>query len=60
MADFKTAKHTKANAQGVKQERANTKVIPKSKFESVSNMGALVEKLFGAAGGQTLDRPNGI
>jgi hypothetical protein len=47
ISGFKQARHTRANALGFKPERANTKVIPKSKFEAVSGMPALVEKLFG-------------
>jgi hypothetical protein len=46
--EFKVAKHTRANAQGVKKERPNQRSIPKSKFENIPDFEALVTKLFGA------------
>jgi hypothetical protein len=46
LTQFKRAKHTKANAEGVKAERAQTWSVPKSKFEKVPDMAGLVEKLF--------------
>jgi hypothetical protein len=45
---LKVAKHTKANAQGVKLQRPNLRVIPKSRFESIATMNELVTKLFGS------------
>lgn len=33
IADLKVAKHAKGNAQGIKLERPNVRVIPKSRFE---------------------------
>lgn len=47
LSKFRQAKHTRANAQGVKSERVNTKSIPKSAFERVSDMPALAKRLFG-------------
>lgn len=44
---FKKAKHTRANAQGLKPERTNTKTIPKSAFERIADIPTLVERLFG-------------
>lgn len=44
---FKVGKHTKGNAQGVKNERPNTRVIPRAKFEKVPDVDALVSLLFG-------------
>jgi len=44
---FKTAKHTKANAQGVKKERAAIRVVPKSRFTEIATTKELVRKLFG-------------
>jgi hypothetical protein len=44
---YKTDKHSRANAEGVKAQRVNTKTIPKSAFESVHTFPALVKKLFG-------------
>ena len=44
---FKTARHTKGNAQGVKLPRANIRVIPRARFERLANVDALVRRLFG-------------
>ena len=44
---FKTAKHTKGNAQGVKKERPLIRQIPKNKFIELSGIKELLEKLFG-------------
>ena len=46
---FKVAKHTKGNAHGVKKERPAIRQIPKSKFNEVSGIKELLEKLFGLA-----------
>src|SRR6266404_2937048 len=48
LSKFKVAKHTKGNAQGVKLERPNVRVIPKSRFESIATFDDLVTKLFGS------------
>lgn len=47
IADFKVAKHAKGNAQGVKLERPNVRVIPKSRFETLPSVSELVLRLFG-------------
>lgn len=47
IADFKVAKHAKGNAQGIKLERPNVRVIPKSRFETLPSVSELVFKLFG-------------
>jgi hypothetical protein len=44
---FKRARHARANAQGVKAVRAQTWRVPKTAFEVLPDMGALVERLFG-------------
>ncbi len=44
---LKIGKHTKGNAQGVKNARPNTRVIPRSKFKMVPDVDALVSHLFG-------------
>ena len=44
---FRNARHTRANAQGIKAFRANTKIITRSKFTVLPDMGALVNALFG-------------
>lgn len=47
LGNFRVAKHTRANAQGIKQERPNQRSIPRSAFEHVPDYDALVLKLFG-------------
>lgn len=44
--DFKVAKHTKGNKDGVKAERPDLRQIPKSKFAVYSNIEALYSVLF--------------
>jgi hypothetical protein len=44
---LKPARQARANAQGVKAFRLNTRVIPKARFEKVSDIAGLVTKLFG-------------
>jgi len=47
ISHFKIAKHAKGNSQGVKLERPNVRVIPKSRFECLISVDDLVLKLFG-------------
>jgi hypothetical protein len=47
LTSFRTARHTKGNAQGVKLPRANLRVIPRTHFEPLANVDALVRRLFG-------------
>lgn len=44
----KRARRTRANAEGVKGFRPNTRKVPKSAFESLDGIDALVRRLFGA------------
>jgi len=44
---LKVARHTKANALGVKAERSAIRVVPKSRFENVPSTRELVVRLFG-------------
>lgn len=44
---LRIAKHAKGNAQGIKLERPNLRVIPKSHFEAIATIDELVLKLFG-------------
>lgn len=44
---FKIAKHTKGNAQGVKAERPNQRVINKGKFKRIDSIEGLWDQLFG-------------
>jgi hypothetical protein len=45
---FKIAKHTKANAQGVKNERPGIRSVPMTRFERLSSIEEVATKLFGA------------
>ncbi len=47
IANLKVAKHTKGNAQGVKLPRAGLRVVPRRRFETLQDVGAVVERLFG-------------
>jgi hypothetical protein len=51
LSGFKRAKHARANAEGVKKEREQTRRIPHSKFEAVTDLAGLVGRLFGAVPG---------
>jgi hypothetical protein len=46
LSKFAVAKHTKANAQGVKVHRPNLRVVPLKKFERVDKIELLADKLF--------------
>ncbi|MFH1269007.1 MAG: hypothetical protein ABIK89_25045 [Planctomycetota bacterium] len=43
---FRTGKHTKANAKGVKAERRATRRIPKGKFIELEDVSELLRRLF--------------
>lgn len=47
LSKFKIAKHTKGNAQGVKTERPNLRVLPLSAFQRVPDIHGLAGLLFG-------------
>ena len=47
ISEFKTAIHTKSNAEGVKGERPNIRVIKKSQFEKLGTIDEVIDKLFG-------------
>jgi hypothetical protein len=47
ITNFKIAKHPRANAQGIKNQRPNQRTIPLSCFVVVSDLEMLVTKLFG-------------
>ena len=53
LSTLKVAKHTKGNAQGVKLQRPNVRVIPNHRFESLATIEELVLKLFGPAREET-------
>jgi hypothetical protein len=47
VSQFRVAKHTKANTQGIKTERPDKRQIPRSAFRSVSDIKSLFVCLFG-------------
>ncbi|WP_434512147.1 hypothetical protein [Desulfitobacterium sp. AusDCA] len=44
--NFKTGKHSKGDANGIKGERKSIRVVPKSKFVRCSNITELIKLLF--------------
>jgi len=44
---LKVAKHTKGNAEGTKTERPNQRIVPRSRFERLDSLDAILERLFG-------------
>ena len=47
LCGFKVAKQAKGNAQGIKLERPNIRVVPKSEFDRLGTIEELVTRLFG-------------
>jgi len=47
LREMKVAKHAKANAAGVKLERSNQRVVPRSAFTPLASLDAVLEQLFG-------------
>jgi hypothetical protein len=47
ISSFPVAKHTKANAQGIKLERPNLRVLSKSRFTVLNTMDDVLAVLFG-------------
>lgn len=45
---LRVAKHTKANSKGVKLERPNLRVVPRSRFVLIESVADLYDTLFGA------------
>jgi len=45
--DFKVAKHTKGNKDGVKKERPNHRIVRMSQFREIADIPALYAALFG-------------
>lgn len=48
LKDFGVGKHTKANAQGVKGERPNIRVLKKADFIQLHSIADIVHRLFGS------------
>ena len=49
LEEMRTAKHTKANAEGVKAERPEIREVPKGKFKKIETVEQVYTQLFGAA-----------
>ncbi|WP_407522711.1 hypothetical protein [Methylobacterium oryzisoli] len=47
LSAMKTAKHSKGNADGVKTERPNHRVVPRGRFEVLSSLDLVLARLFG-------------
>lgn len=45
--ELKVAKHTRANAEGVKGDRQDIRVLPKAEFDQLGTVSELVGRLFG-------------
>jgi hypothetical protein len=43
--EMKVAKHPKANAEGIKAEKPNHRIIPRSKFERLETLDAVLHRL---------------
>ncbi|MGA4114174.1 hypothetical protein ACI2T3_24730 [Ralstonia nicotianae] len=54
-----TARHTRANADGIKQERPGHRVLRLDKFEHLDNLDAVLEHLFGKLPIVTTDAGDG-
>ena len=55
ISQFRTAKHSKANAQGHKAERPNIRVVGKGKFNVLSTIADVVDRLFAIGNNQHCD-----
>jgi hypothetical protein len=47
ISGFKVTKHTKGNAEGIKLERPNHRIIPRGSFERITKLDVLLERMFG-------------
>jgi hypothetical protein len=47
LATYAVAKHTKGNAQGLKAERPNIRVVPRAGFIQLPDISAVAHRLFG-------------
>lgn len=51
---FKKCKHTKANAQGEKTERANSYILKRTACEKIDTLDVLIDRLFGPPIAETI------
>jgi hypothetical protein len=45
--EMKVAKHTKGNAEGIKSEKPNHRIVPRSQFEPLDTLDEVLDRLFG-------------
>lgn len=48
LSGYAVGRHTKGNAEDVKGERPNVRVVPRARFEEVASVAGLVDRLFGS------------
>jgi hypothetical protein len=48
IGDMKRAKHAKANVRGIKAERPNHRIVPRSRFEKLATLDMVLDRLFGS------------
>lgn len=48
LSNLRVPKHSRGNAQGVKAERPDRRVVPKGHFEAIGTIPELMDRLFGA------------
>ena len=48
ISNLRIAKHAKGNAQGTKAERPNHRIVPRTRFERLETLDAVLIRLFGA------------
>jgi hypothetical protein len=46
--NLKLAKHAKGNAQGIKLEKQGHRIVPRTRFEPLPTMAAVLDRLFGS------------
>ncbi len=56
LSTFRSAKHTKGDAQGVKKKRPALKVVPKGQFNKLESVREVLEALFGITGSRSQQR----
>ena len=52
--EFKSAKQTRADSEGNRKERPNTRVIPRSQFKGIESTSALIDWLLGSPPGHSV------
>jgi hypothetical protein len=47
ISNMKVARHVRGNAKGIKVEKPNHRIVPRSRFEQLPTMDAVLDRLFG-------------